>query len=109
MNTFSDLPSDSLIITANKWCIFTYTFASTSSSATVDQRCNGKTGAFNTINHYLPVPVKIMIGAYGDISQPVNTSNADIAEVIIYNRKLTIQEIQKVELYLSNKFGIPLQ
>jgi hypothetical protein len=109
MNTFYDLSSDTLLITAKKWFIFTYTFASTTNSATVDQRCNGKTGAFNTTDHYLPAPVRIMVGTYGNISQPVNSSNADIAEIIIYDRKLTIPEIQKVESYLSNKFGIPMK
>ncbi len=35
-------------------------------------------------------------------------SDFQIAEVILYNRSLTISEIQQIEAYLSNKYGIGL-
>lgn len=42
-------------------------------------------------------------GAY-----PAETSTCEIAEIIVYNSQLTIDQLTFVETYLSNKWGIPL-
>jgi hypothetical protein len=51
------------------------------------------------------------IGAYmawhtGDLKYIDHFFQGDIAEVIIYNRVLTVNERQEVFAYLSNKYGL---
>jgi Concanavalin A-like lectin/glucanases superfamily len=46
------------------------------------------------------------ITLFASTPTPTSYINADIAELIIYNRELTISEIQQVNLYLKNKYGI---
>jgi hypothetical protein len=49
-------------------------------------------------------------GSYNTTVDINNTESSDfhLAEVILYNRALTLSEIQGVEAYLSNKYGIAI-
>lgn len=48
------------------------------------------------------------VATIGALAASVNFLNGDIAEVIVYNRALSTAEQQRVERYLSVKYGIAL-
>jgi hypothetical protein len=101
------------IIDSRDWTDTPLIFTVTQSSTTVTSRING--AAANTNPTISAVPISgveaFAIGQEFDGPSPGTPSNfygGDMGELLIYDRVLSASEIQAVELYLANKYGITL-
>lgn len=76
---------------------------------TLQMSINGKMDFEKVIKKTLPIPKSIGVGVFGSNNNAYNDIwDADMAEILIYNKALTLTETKKIEKYLSNKFNITL-
>lgn len=108
-NTFAS----SLTFTKDVWHIFTYVAdRPPAAMLVINQRLDGRISGGLSSSLNLQIPQELMIGAMGvqnNNAEFYSTWSGDMAEILVYNRKLSNQEIQELELYLSMRYNIPIQ
>jgi len=92
-----------LIVPNLIWCMCAISISPTSATACLGQS-SGITSSLNSVNHLSTTIDAVEIGR--DSCCGVRAISADIALVSIYNRALTLQEIQQNFNALRGRFGI---